>query len=655
MKNRTFRARPAVHALSILSLAVSVSVQAQTIEINPVVVVSSRVEELLSEALPSVSVIQKSDLEKFKYSDLYEVLTGQAGLQLARTGGPGNPISVYSRGANSTQTLILVDGIPFAAQGAIGAISPLESIPVAQVERIEILRGNASAVFGPGAAGGVIQITTLSPSSAPDGGTIQVDVGSQNTTSLQASLLKNIGDGQLSISISDNSSDGISTFTPANYANVQNVTINPDQNGFESQSLGLGWRYKLSADTLLSFHFLSSSTLASYDNPYASTINERWGTQSKLEMAGAQVSHRVTSEWKSTLSYGQSVSKLSTLTNDFLNADYGTTNSHQRQFKWDNLLILGDSTQATIGYAHQDSKLEAHRTSYDWNVFPAEPIDVLVRKSVRQERLYAGLNQRQGLFSWRVNLSHEKLPGGNLGNTFLLGAGYDLGSNYKITWTRSNAIQAPTVGQLHDVAYGGNVNLQPEHSASTELGLQFKDENSFWRLVAFDVRYQNMIVASQNPVADPFWASQFVTQLENLSNTRNQGAELSYGRKWASWGVQLSYTHQNPENLNSVRPLQNRAKRFGALTVSHFLNERTILNAKLLATSSRWTPKIGSFGTSTEVPGYGVLNLSAEHKIFNELKATFNVLNALDKTYQHLNGYNNPGRTFHVGLKYTFR
>ena len=66
MKNRTFRARPAVHALSILSLAVSFSVHAQTIEINPVVVVSSRVEELLSEALPSVSVIQKADLEKFK-------------------------------------------------------------------------------------------------------------------------------------------------------------------------------------------------------------------------------------------------------------------------------------------------------------------------------------------------------------------------------------------------------------------------------------------------------------------------------------------------------------------------------------------------------------------------------------------------------------
>jgi vitamin B12 transporter len=654
MKNLVFPKCSIARARILLCLSFLGSSFAQGQEINPVVVVSSRVEELLSEALPSVSVIQKSELEKFRYADLYEVLSGQAGLQLARTGGPGNPTTVFSRGANSTQTLILVDGIPFAAQGAIGSISPLESIPIAQVERIEILRGNASAIFGPGAAGGVIQITTLSPSSASDGGTIKVDAGSQNTRSVQASLLKNIGDGQLSISMSDDRSDGISTFTPANYINVPNVNINPDRNGVESKGYGLGWRYKVSADTNLAFHYLSSSTLASYDNPYASTINERWASQSKLEMMGAQASHRVTAQWKSTLSYGQSVSKLSTLTNDSFNPDYGTTNSHQRQIKWDNLLILNDSTQATVGYAHQESKLDAQRTSYDWNVFPAEPFDVLVRKSVRQERIYAGLNQRQGLFSWRVNLSHEKLPGGHSGNTYLLGAGFDLNSNYKITLTRSNAIQSPTVGQLHDVAYGGNVKLQPEHSASTELELQFKDENSFWRLVAFDVRYKDMIVASKNPVADPFWADQFVTQLENLSSTRNQGAELSYGRKWASWGVQLSYTHQNPVNLNSERPLQNRSKRFGALTVSHFLNERTILNAKILATSSRWTPRIGSFGESAQVAGYGVLNLSAEHKILKDLKASFNVLNALDKSYQHLNGYDNPGRTFHIGLKYTF-
>ncbi len=285
-------------------------------ELNPVIVVSNRVNEQLVDALPSVTVIQKLDIDKFRYADLYELLSGQPGMQLTRSGGAGNPTSVYTRGANSTQTLVLVDGIPFASQGAIGAISPLEAIPLAQVERIEILRGNASAIYGPGAAGGVIQIFTQSPTVASEGVDVKADLGSLNSRTIQTSIRKNTGDGQLSVTMSDNRSDGISTMTPARYINAPNVKVNPDRNGFDAQSFGLGWRQNLSASTQLVLNYLNTSTLASYDNPYALTSAERWNTKSKLELAGAQISHRMTEDWKTTFTYGQATSKLSTLTND---------------------------------------------------------------------------------------------------------------------------------------------------------------------------------------------------------------------------------------------------------------------------------------------------------------------------------------------------
>ena len=652
-KSFRLRARAFVPAISVLSLAVVASVQAQ--ELNPVVVVSNRVNEQLSDVLPSVSVIQKSDIDKFRYADLFELLSGQPGMQLSRSGGAGNPTFVYMRGANSTQTLVLVDGMPFASQGAIGASSPLEAIPLAQVERVEILRGNASAVYGPGAAGGVIQIFTQSPKALTEGVDAKVEMGSMNSRALQTSIRKNTGDGQLSLTISEDRSDGISTMTPARYASMPLVRINPDRNGLEAKSLGLGWRQNLSASTQLAFHYLNTSTLAAYDNPYADLAADRWGSKSKLELAGGQISHRVSEAWKTSLSYGQSISKLGTLTNDVLNASYGTTHSHQQQIKWDNLVALGNDMQATFGYGNQVAKLEAGRTSYDWNVVPATPIDVRVNKSVRQERLFGGVNRQVGAWSWRINLGHEQLPGSQSGTTYLLGAGYELNRNYKITLTRSTAILSPTAGQLYDVAYGGNANLKPEHSSSTEVGLQFKDDNSFWRLVAFDVNYKDMIAASSNPVADPFWAAQYVTQLENLNSAKNQGIEFAYARKWATSAVQLAYTIQNPENTSSSRPIQNRAKRFGSLTISHFMDERTSLNAKLLATSAQWTPMIGSFSSSALVPGYAVFNLSADHKVRPDVKLTFSVLNALDKTYFNLDGYNNPGRTYFMGLKYAYR
>lgn len=652
-KSIRLNAQALVPAISVLSLGFAASVQAQ--ELNPVVVVSNRVNEQLSDVLPSVSVIQKSEIDKFRYADLYELLSGQPGMQLSRAGGAGNPTFVYMRGANSTQSLVLVDGIPFASQGAIGASSPLESIALSQVERVEILRGNASAVYGPGAAGGVIQIFTQSPKALSEGMDAKIDIGSMNSRAAQASIRKNTGDGQLSITVSDDRSAGMSTMTPARYTSIPLVKINPDNNGFSSRSLGLGWRQNLSATTQLAFNYLNTSTLASYDNPYANLNTERWDSQSRLELVGGQVSHRVSEAWKTSLAFGQSTSKLGTLTNDILNAGYGTTHSHQAQTRWDNLVALGKDTQATFGYSKQVTKLDAARISYDWVLDPVTPIDVRVNQSVRQERFFGGVSQQAGAWSWRINLSHEKLPGSQSENTYLLGAGYDLNRKYKLTWTRSTAIQSPTVGQLYDVAYGGNSDLKPEHSSSTEVGLQFKDDNSFWRVVAFDVQYKDMIAAGSNLVADPFWATQYVTQLENLSNAQNHGFEFAYARKWAAWSVQLAYTLQNPENMSSSRPIQNRAKRFGSLSVSHFIDERTSLNAKVITTSEQWTPKIGSFSASALVPGYAVLNLSADHKLSPDLKLTLSVLNALDKTYFHLDGYNNPGRIYFMGLKYTYR
>ena len=654
-QSNLLRARAFVPAFSLLSLGAVASVQAQTIELNPVVVVSNRVSEQLSDVLPSVSVIQKSDIEKFRYADLFELLSGQPGMQLSRSGGAGNPTFVYMRGANSTQTLVLVDGIPFASQGAIGASSPLEAIPLAQVERVEILRGNASAVYGPGAAGGVIQILTQTPQALTEGVDAKLDLGAMNSRTFQSTLRKNTGDGQLSVAISEDRSDGISTMTPARYAHLTGININPDRNGFDSKSLRLGWRQNLTASTQLGFHYLNTSTLASYDNPYAFSNEERWGSQSKLELVGGQISHRVSEAWKTSLSYGQSISKLSTLTNDVLNADYGTTHSRQQQTLWHNVLVLGNDTRATFGYGHQVSALDAARTSYDWNAIVPAPFEVRVNHSVWQERLFGGVNQQLGALTWRINLSHEQLQGGQSGNTYLLGTGYELNRHYKITWTRSTAIQAPTVGQLYDVGYGGNANLNPEHSSSSEVGLQFKDATNFWRAVIFDVQYKNMIAASSNLVADPFWASQYVTQLENLTHAKNQGLEFSYARNWASWVMQMAYTIQNPENLSSSRPIQNRAKRFGSVSVSHVIDERTSLNAKILATSPQWTPMIGSFSSSALVPGYAILNLSADYKVRPDLKLTLSVLNALDKTYFNLDGYNNPGRTYFMGLKFAYR
>ena len=467
---------------------------------------------------------------------------------------------------------------------------------------------------------------------------------------MQAGLRKSLGDGQLSISVSDDRSDGRSSLNPSRFPSL---TINPDRNGFQRQSANLGWRQKLGESTLWTVSLLNSDLQASYDNPYATTVTERWRTDTKLQMLGMQISHQLSADWNTSLSHSSSTTKQGTLTNEIPNAEYGTTQTQQQQWKWDNQLALNAHTLLSFGYANQLSKLDTARTATDWYVNFGELIDVRVKQSVRNERFYAGLRQQLDAFSWRLNLSHEQLPGRQSADTFLLGLGYDLGRGYKLSAARSSAVQAPTVGQLYDAGFGGNPKLRPELSSTNEVGLQYRDERSFWRLVAFDVQYTDMIAAGRTLVDDPFWATQQVTQYENIGRARNRGTELSYARQWASWRMQLAYTAQNPENLSSDKPILNRAKQFASVSLSHQWSPDTALHARWLLTSQRWTPKVDDYRTNALMPGYGVLNLSADHRLGHNVRLNVSMLNALNQSYEQVQGYAGPPRSVYVGLKYS--
>ena len=142
--------------LSIFSL----SLFAEDIDLNPIVVISNRQEQRLSDVMTSVSVITRQDIERLQPHDIGSILQGQPGIEIVRAGGLGMQTSIFMRGTNSSQVLVLVDGMKVTDE--FSNATPLQNIPIGQVDRIEILRGNASALYGPRAMGGVIQIFTLS-------------------------------------------------------------------------------------------------------------------------------------------------------------------------------------------------------------------------------------------------------------------------------------------------------------------------------------------------------------------------------------------------------------------------------------------------------------------------------------------------------------
>jgi len=164
-KSIRLRARAFAPALSVLSLAVAVSVQAQGIEVNPVVVSASRIEQPLSQVLSSVSVITRADIDKSQAATLADLLQGEAGFEFGRNGGPGTTTSFFLRGQDSINTVVLIDGVR-AQVDQIGAIQ-MTDFPLHQIERVEILKGNVSALYGNGAIGGVINVITRENKGSP--------------------------------------------------------------------------------------------------------------------------------------------------------------------------------------------------------------------------------------------------------------------------------------------------------------------------------------------------------------------------------------------------------------------------------------------------------------------------------------------------------
>ncbi|MDE1929547.1 MAG: TonB-dependent receptor, partial [Burkholderiales bacterium] len=153
-KRRAGAAACAIVALT----AVSARAQSGADDPTRLVITAARTPLALADTLSQVTIVTRADIERLGFGDIADLLRNLGGVELTRTGGPGQPTSLYLRGAETRHTMVLIDGVRIDSQSTGGA--PWESIPLAQVERIEIVKGPASAIYGSDAIGGVVQIFT---------------------------------------------------------------------------------------------------------------------------------------------------------------------------------------------------------------------------------------------------------------------------------------------------------------------------------------------------------------------------------------------------------------------------------------------------------------------------------------------------------------
>jgi vitamin B12 transporter len=626
LRARAF-ARASAPALSVLSLAVAASVQAQGIEINPVVISASRMEQPLSEVLSSVSVITRQDIEKSQAGSLADLIQGEAGFEFGRTGGPGATTSFFLRGQESKSVVILIDGVRAQTDGA-GALTTT-NLPLAQIESIEILRGNAGALYGESAIGGVINIQTRQGSVKPNAyGSITY--GSRNTSSLDLGYGGRVDDYGFNVNAGQTNTDGFSAMNAQ-----QNSGINPAKDGASSKFFSGRVDKKINADLKIGLRARLQSSATDYDSDwYTNTTRQQFKTSS--DALGGFAKFVVNDQWVSTLDLSHSNFNYRDYVDGALTTVYGTSTPNgeyegrQNAVRWSNSYQLSDQTVAHFGIDKLSEKF-SQQNSYT---------------SGRETLGYfAGLTSTLDKFTVQMNLRHDDVDvdrtassvsksNNTKSSTGLLGLGYQLNADWRLTSTVSSAFRAPTAYETYK-----NASLTPETHVAREAGVAYKSDQALAKLVYFETSTKDAIVYQNFSYV-------------NVGELKNKGLEATLRANWRGHSVKASLVAQDPWNVSEQTALTRRARHYGSVDISRPLGAYDV-GAKVYTSGARSDFNYSPYPAEpVTLSGYALWSFYASRKIDNEWTARVKLENAFDRQYQLAYGYNTPGRGIFATLQY---
>jgi vitamin B12 transporter len=612
MKN-SLRARAFAPVLSVLSLAVAASLHAQTIELDPVVVSATRIEQKLSDVIPSASVITREEIERSQAATLVDLIQGQPGIEIARNGGPGAVASIFMRGQDSKNVAVFIDGV--SVQRDAFGVSKLVDIPPGQIEKVEILRGNMGAIYGESAVGGVINIYTRT-GVLLSGPTASITYGSRKTSDAAAGYSMNGADYRFGISLQRFVTDGFSAMNPS-----QNSTkVNPDKDVLERDSIYINGEKLIGKDVTFGFQANKLESYVEYDSGYDNPSDIHL---SKQNSSGVSLYGKfdISKKWSTRLTLNES--KFENF--DFKNKDPGQSFvGNQIGFAWSNIYRIGVGN-VSFGIDLSDAKFKT----------PAE----YDRES---NAFYLGFSNFYKKLDYQINIRRDELEGlsdtssiKNAADTWLLGLGYYLTENFKITGLASTSFRAPNAGELFGTQWtNSNLDLKPEEHLGYEFGLNYSTGFGDLRVVSFQAKTTNAI--DYDPDANAY---------ANIGLIENDGFETSFVGQRSGWGYRISAIKQNPKDSQTGARLLKRAK------------ESVSLDVIKSAVGFDWGAKITWSGNRTDydnktLQSYTLVNLTASKKLSPVWTSRVKLENAFDEDYQLAYGYNTPPRGVFLTLQY---
>lgn len=604
-------------------IAIAFSLPAAAADLTEVIVTANRLPQADEDVLAATTVITREQIQARQARSVEDLLQGVDGIVISNSGGPGKLTSFFVRGTDADHLLVLVDGVRIGS--ATAGTAALQNIPVEMIERIEIVRGPRSSLYGADAIGGVLQVFTrrgggaLRPELAASGGSL-------GTRQAYAAL--GGGDEQAWVQgqLAWQRTDGIDACRGSSALGAGCFAEEPDRDGYRYRSVSLRAGGEFATGTAIEASLLRAASRVAYDG-YA---DEFFATPNRSRLlqqaAGATLTQDLGARGALKLQAGRAWDR----SDDYRDADWQGEFHTRRDslgLQWD--LAAADHA-ATFGADYVDDRVTS-----------AIDYDVRARDNFGLYAQYLGKVGR-----WRIEASlrgddNEQFGRHTTGSAAL---GYVLTGSLQVLAQYGTGFRAPTFNELYwpaDPFFGPSANplLDPERSRSLELALRGGAEALRWRVSLYQTRFRDLIAL------DAFYLP------ANIDAARIQGVEASATAQLGDWRVDAGLTLQDAENrsdgANRGNHLTRRPRTAGHVDVERRVGV-VLLGARLVAEGHRFD----NADNSRRIGGFGLLDLRAETALAEQWRVQLRAANVLDKQYETLSFYNQPGRAVYLSLRY---
>lgn len=608
-------------ALSSLALAISSCFAYADASTEPamasVLVTATRAPTPAADVLSDHVLLSSEDIVHSGAGNIVDLLQKQRGIEVARNGGPGSNASVFMRGGDSKQTLVLVDGVRIGSSTT--GIANWTALPLANIDRIEIIYGPLATMYGADAIGGVVQVFTKRGAGEPRV-TAGIGAGSDKTRSADAGVSGRAGKISYAFTVAHERDEGFSATLPGNFS------YNPDNDGYRKSSASGQLVAEVAKGHEVGALFMHSDLEAQYDTG-ASGYDAR-GEQ-KLNNVALYSKHQILPSWQLKFQAARSDDKSA----NFSNASAtGTSSIDSRQISY--------SAQSDLAIGTDLLQLVLERREED--VLSSSTPAVTRGRETNSAAVSYSLKRGAHLASASARLDDSTQYGSQ--TTGGIGYGYRISPALRLNASAGTSFRAPTFNELYFPNYGVASN-RPEEGRNVEAGVAYNDGTTEASAVYYRNRLTDLLVSTTvcpiEVATHPFGCAYNVNKATLSGLT--VGARTRVGAFEFAGTVDL----QDPKDETTGKQLVRRSKKHANFSVEYTAGA-LVAGAGVHLSGKRFDDT----ANRNTLSGYGLLNLFATYRFAPDWSAIVRWNNATDKRYQLARTYATAGSQVFVGVRY---